>query len=68
MNCRPLAAESEGHPGFLVGGEVTLTGTAGADGVVGSDGFSFTSGFPRYGFEVISISGTGASVAMKVGG
>ena len=64
---RPLAAESEGHPGFLVGGEVTLSGTADGNGLVQADGFPFVSSFPRYGFEVVAISGTGASVTGKVG-
>ncbi len=64
---RPLAAASEGHPGFKVGGEVSITGTADADGLVGADGLPFISMFPRYGFEVVSISGAGASVTSKVG-
>jgi hypothetical protein len=67
VNCRPLAAESEGHPGFLIGGEVTISGTADANGLVGADGLPFLSTFPRYGFEVVSISGAGASVVGKVG-
>lgn len=67
VNCRPLAAESEGHTGFPVGGEVTISGTADANGLVGADGFPFWSTFPRYGFEVVSISGAGASVTGKVG-
>lgn len=66
VNCRPLAAESEGHPGFPVGGEVTITGTADANGLVGADGFPFWSTFPRYGFEVLSIT-AGATVTEKVG-
>lgn len=67
VRCRPLAAESDDHPGFPVGGEVTLSGTADANGFVGADGFPFLSSFPRYGFEVLSISGTGAQVREKVG-
>ena len=67
VRCRPLAAESEGHPGFPIGGEVTLSGTADSNGFVAADGFPFQSTFPRYGFEVLSISGTGAVVAEKVG-
>jgi hypothetical protein len=66
VNCRPLAADSEGHPGFLIGGEVTISGTADANGLVGAEGFPFWSAFSRYGFEVVSISGGGASVVMKV--
>lgn len=65
--CRPLAAASEGHPGFLIGGEVTISGTADANGLVGADGFPFLSMFPRYGCEVTAISGVGASVTEKVG-
>ena len=66
VNCRPLAAETEGHSGFPIGGEVTISGTADGDGLVGSDGFPFLSAFPMYGFEVVSISGTGASVTHRV--
>ena len=68
VRCRPLAAESDGTAGFTVGGEVTLTGNADAAGLVGSDGFPFQSTFPRYGFEVLSITGAGAAVKMTVGG
>lgn len=64
---RPLAAAAEGIPGYPVGGEVELTGTADGNGFVAADGFPFQSMLPRYGFEVISISGTGASAAGKVG-
>lgn len=64
---RPLAAASDDHPGFLVGGEVTLSGTADGNGLVQADGFPFESVFPRYGFEVVAISGVGASVTGKVG-
>jgi hypothetical protein len=67
VRCRPLAAESEGHPGFPVGGEVTISGTADVNGLVGADGFPFWSTFPMYGFEVLAISGIGASVAETVG-
>jgi len=64
---RPLAAASEGHPGFPIGGEVTLSGTADANGLVGADGFPFESVFPLYGFEVTAISGVGAEPTGKVG-
>ena len=67
VNCRPIAAESGEHTGFPVGGEVTISGTADANGLVGADGFPFWSTFPLYGIEVVSISGTGASVTAKVG-
>lgn len=65
---RPLAAATEDVPGFLIGGEVVLSGTADATtGIVGTDGFPFQSMFPRYGFEVVAITGTGATVTGKVG-
>lgn len=59
---RPLAAMSQGHNGFPIGGQVTLTGTAGASGLVDVDGFPFLASFPCYGLEVVSLSGTGARV------
>lgn len=65
---RPLASATLDVPGFLIGGEVTISGTAdGTTGIVGTDGFPFQSMFPNYGFEVVAISGTGASVTGKVG-
>lgn len=67
VRCRPLAADTDGHPGFPVGGEVTISGTADSNGLVGAEGFPFWSSFPRYGFEVLAISGAGATVAEKVG-
>lgn len=64
---RPLAAASSDVPGYPIGGEVSLSGTADANGVVGADGFPFVSMFPFYGLEVMTISGAGASVTEKVG-
>jgi hypothetical protein len=63
---RPLAAETPGHAGFPIGGQVSLSGTADGNGFVAVDGFPFVSTFPFYGFEVQAISGTGASVNMIV--
>lgn len=64
---RPLAAMTDGHPGFPIGGEVSLTGTADSNGFVAMDGFPFTSPFHRYGMEVVDITGTGAKVSAKIG-
>lgn len=64
---RPLAADSDSHAGFPIGGEVTISGTADEGGLVGADGFPFLSPFSRYGLEVVAISGTGASVSARIG-
>jgi hypothetical protein len=66
VTCRPLAGITKALPGFPVGGEVEISGTADGNGFVGCDGFPFVSPFTHYGFEVTAISGTGASVTHKV--
>lgn len=63
---RPITSLDNSSKGYMVGGMISLNGTADANGLVQIDGFPFQSVSRYYGIEIVSISGAGAYVVGKV--